>query len=260
MKQYLELLREVLNHGELREDRTGVGTLSIFSYKMRFKLANGFPLVTTKKVHWKSIAHELLWFLRGETNSKILEAYGVKIWRDWADENGELGPIYGAQWRAWNGEIDQIDTILREIRENPNSRRMVVSAWNVAHLPSMALPPCHVLFQFYVAGNRLYCQVYQRSADCFLGVPFNIASYALLTHLIAHQSDLEVGDLVWIGGDCHIYSNHIHQVTQQISRDPLRLPTLQITTKMDKIEHYGFEDLTLIDYRYHPAIPAPLAV
>jgi len=264
MRQYLDLLRHVRNHGVQKNDRTGTGTLSVFGHQMRFDLGQGFPLVTTKKVHTKSIVHELLWFLRGETNVLSLQQAGVSIWDEWADEHGELGPVYGHQWRHWRGndgrEIDQIADLMRNIRSNPDSRRLIVSAWNVGDIPRMKLPPCHAFFQFYVAQGRLSCQLYQRSCDLFLGVPFNIASYALLTHMVAHQSDLGVGDFVWTGGDCHIYLNHLEQVELQLARDPLPLPTLVIRRKPPSIFDYAYEDFEIVGYQSHPAIRAPVAV
>jgi len=264
MRQYLDLLRHVRNHGVQKNDRPGTGTLSVFGHQMRFDLGQGFPLVTTKKVHTKSIVHELLWFLRGETNVLSLQQAGVSIWDEWADEHGELGPVYGHQWRHWRGndgrEIDQIADLMRNIRSNPDSRRLIVSAWNVGDIPRMKLPPCHAFFQFYVAQGRLSCQLYQRSCDLFLGVPFNIASYALLTHMVAHQSDLGVGDFVWTGGDCHIYLNHLEQVELQLARDPLPLPTLVIRRKPPSIFDYAYEDFEIVGYQSHPAIRAPVAV
>jgi len=264
MRQYLDLLRHVRNHGVQKNDRTGTGTLSVFGHQMRFDLGQGFPLVTTKKVHTKSIVHELLWFLRGETNVISLQQAGVSIWDEWADEHGELGPVYGHQWRHWRGndgrEIDQIADLMRNIRSNPDSRRLIVSAWNVGDIPRMKLPPCHAFFQFYVAQGRLSCQLYQRSCDLFLGVPFNIASYALLTHMVAHQSGLGVGDFVWTGGDCHIYLNHLEQVELQLARDPLPLPTLVIRRKPPSIFDYAYEDFEIVGYQSHPAIRAPVAV
>jgi len=264
MRQYLDLLRHVRDHGVQKDDRTGTGTLSVFGHQMRFDLGQGFPLVTTKKVHTKSIVHELLWFLRGETNVLSLQQAGVSIWDEWADEHGELGPVYGHQWRHWRGndgrEIDQIADLMRNIRSNPDSRRLIVSAWNVGDIPRMKLPPCHAFFQFYVAQGRLSCQLYQRSCDLFLGVPFNIASYALLTHMVAHQSDLGVGDFVWTGGDCHIYLNHLEQVELQLARDPLPLPTLVIRRKPPSIFDYAYEDFEIVGYQSHPAIRAPVAV
>jgi len=264
MRQYLDLLRHVRNHGVQKNDRTGTGTLSVFGHQMRFDLGQGFPLVTTKKVHTKSIVHELLWFLRGETDVLSLQQAGVSIWDEWADEHGELGPVYGHQWRHWRGndgrEIDQIADLMRNIRSNPDSRRLIVSAWNVGDIPRMKLPPCHAFFQFYVAQGRLSCQLYQRSCDLFLGVPFNIASYALLTHMVAHQSGLGVGDFVWTGGDCHIYLNHLEQVELQLARDPLPLPTLVIRRKPPSIFDYAYEDFEIVGYQSHPAIRAPVAV
>jgi thymidylate synthase len=264
MRPYLDLLRYVRDHGVQKDDRTGTGTLSVFGHQMRFDLGQGFPLVTTKKVHTKSIVHELLWFLRGETNVRSLQQAGVSIWDEWADEQGELGPVYGHQWRHWKAtdgrEIDQIADLIRDIRRNPDSRRLIVSAWNVGDIPSMKLPPCHAFFQFYVAQGRLSCQLYQRSCDLFLGVPFNVASYALLTHLVAQQCDLDVGDFVWTGGDCHIYRNHLEQVELQLSREPLPLPKLAIRRKPPSIFEYAFEDFEIVGYQSHPAIRAPVAV
>jgi len=264
MRQYLEFMRQVRDHGHRKADRTGTGTLSVFGYQMRFDLARGFPLVTTKKVHTKSIFHELLWFLRGETNVRSLQAAGVTIWDEWADAQGELGPIYGYQWRSWpapgGGHVDQLANVVAEIRRNPDSRRLIVSAWNVGDIPRMKLPPCHAFFQFYVAEGRLSCQLYQRSADIFLGVPFNIASYALLTHLVAQQTDLGVGDFIWVGGDCHLYLNHLEQVDTQLARTPLPLPRLVIKRKAPTLFDYRFEDFELVGYESHPAIKAPVAV
>jgi thymidylate synthase len=264
MQQYLEFMRHVRDHGHRKADRTGTGTLSVFGYQMRFDLARGFPLLTTKKVHTKSIVHELLWFLRGETNVRSLQAAGVTIWDEWADANGELGPIYGHQWRSWpmpdGGHVDQLANLLAEIRRNPDSRRLIVSAWNVSDIPRMKLPPCHAFFQFYVADRRLSCQLYQRSADIFLGVPFNIASYALLTHLIAEQCDLGVGDFVWTGGDCHLYLNHLEQVETQLSRTPLPLPKLVLKRRAPTLFDYRYEDIEIAGYESHPAIKAPVAV
>ncbi|MGV0154645.1 thymidylate synthase [Rhodococcus sp. GB-02] len=260
---YEDLLRLVMETGSAKSDRTGTGTRSIFGHQMRFDLADGFPLVTTKKVHLKSIVNELLWFLRGDSNVAWLHEHGVSIWDEWADENGELGPVYGVQWRSWptpSGEhIDQITQTVETLRTNPDSRRIIVSAWNVADIPQMALAPCHAFFQFYVADGKLSCQLYQRSADMFLGVPFNIASYALLTHMMAQQAGLDVGEFVWTGGDCHIYDNHVDQVTEQLGREPLPLPTLKLN-KRDSIFDYTFEDVEIVDYQYHPAIKAPVAV
>src|SRR5258708_1760952 len=264
MRQYLELMRHILEHGNRKQDRTGTGTLSVFGPQLRFDLQAGFPLLTTKKVHLKSIIHELLWFLKGETNTRYLKQNGVSIWDEWADKNGELGPVYGYQWRSWPApdgrHIDQISKVIGDIKSNPNSRRLIVSAWNVAELDKMALAPCHAFFQFYVADGKLSCQLYQRSADMFLGVPFNIASYALLTHMIAQQTGLGVGDFVWTGGDTHIYDNHVEQVTQQLSREPFPLPTLRITRKPESIFDYTFEDFEVVDYQHHPAIRGAVAV
>jgi thymidylate synthase len=264
MQQYLEFMRHVRDHGHRKADRTGTGTLSVFGYQMRFDLGAGYPLLTTKKVHTKSIIHELLWFLRGETNVRSLQAAGVTIWDEWADPNGELGPVYGYQWRSWptpdGGHVDQIANVLAEIRRNPDSRRLIVSAWNVGQIPQMRLPPCHAFFQFYVADGKLSCQLYQRSCDIFLGVPFNIASYALLTHMVAQQCDLGVGDFVWTGGDCHLYLNHLEQVELQLSRAPRPLPRLAILRKPASIAEYRFEDFEIRDYDPHPAIKAPVAV
>lgn len=264
MQQYLDLMRHVFNHGVTKQDRTGTGTRSVFGWQMRFNLAEGFPLVTTKKVHLKSIIHELIWFLQGSTNIAYLKQNNVSIWDEWADEQGNLGPVYGKQWRSWpdgnGGEIDQIAELIERIKKDPDSRRLIISAWNVADLPKMALAPCHAFFQFYVAQGRLSCQLYQRSADIFLGVPFNIASYALLTHMIAQQCDLEVGDFVWTGGDCHLYSNHIEQTQLQLSREPMQLPTLNIKRKPASIFDYQFEDFEFEGYQSHPAIKAPVAV
>jgi thymidylate synthase len=264
VRQYLDLLREALEHGAVKDDRTGTGTRSLFGRQLRFDLREGFPLVTTKKLHLKSIVHELLWFLKGETNIAYLKANGVGIWDEWADADGELGPVYGKQWRRWSApdgrEVDQVRWVVDEIRRNPDSRRLIVSAWNVADLPDMALMPCHALFQFYVADGQLSCQLYQRSADIFLGVPFNIASYALLTHMLAQQCDLDVGDFVWTGGDCHIYSNHAEQVALQLSREPRPYPTLVIKRKPASIFDYTYEDFAVEGYDPHPAIKAPVAV
>ena len=264
MQAYLDFMRHVRDRGHRKNDRTGTGTLAVFGYQMRFDLGRGFPLLTTKKIHTKSIVHELLWFLRGETSVRSLQAKGVTIWDEWADANGELGPIYGYQWRSWPApdgrHIDQISQVLAEIRRNPDSRRLIVSAWNVADIPRMKLPPCHAFFQFYVADGRLSCQLYQRSADIFLGVPFNIASYALLTHMMAQQSDLAAGDLVWTGGDCHLYANHSEQVEIQLAREPLPLPQLLIRRKPPSLFDYAFEDFEIVGYAPHPAIKAPVAV
>jgi len=264
MQQYLDLMRHVLEHGTEKTDRTGTGTRSVFGHQMRFDLAQGFPLVTTKKLHLKSIIHELIWFLNGSTNIAYLKENGVSIWDDWADENGNLGPIYGYQWRSWpdsdGGHIDQISQVMEQIKNTPDSRRMIVSAWNVADIPNMKLPPCHALFQFYVADGKLSCQLYQRSADIFLGVPFNIASYALLTHMMAQQAGLEVGDFVWSGGDCHLYSNHLEQVNLQLSRTPLALPQLHIKRVPASIFDYQFDDFDILNYQSYPHIKAPVAV
>ena len=264
MRQYLDLMRHVLRHGHKKSDRTGTGTLSVFGHQMRFSLSEGFPLVTTKKCHLKSIIYELLWFLQGDTNIKYLKDNGVSIWDEWAGENGDLGPIYGRQWRSWPSvekqEIDQIAEVIEQIRNTPDSRRMVVSSWNVSELNKMKLSPCHALFQFYVAEGKLSCQLYQRSADIFLGVPFNIASYALLTHMMAEQTGLEVGDFIWTGGDCHLYSNHMEQVQLQLSRTPHPLPKLVIKRKPDSIFDYGFADFEITGYESHPHIKAPVAV
>ena len=268
MQAYLDLMRHVLTHGLEKADRTGTGTRSVFGWQMRFALADGFPLVTTKKVHTKSIVHELLWFLRGETNVRSLQEAGVSIWDEWADAAGELGPVYGPQWRAWpaprpddpHRTIDQIAWVIAEIQRNPDSRRLIVSAWNVGQIPDMALAPCHAFFQFYVADGKLSCQLYQRSADIFLGVPFNIASYALLTHLVAAQTNLAVGDFVWTGGDCHLYSNHFEQAREQLSRAPLPLPQLRLARRPASIFDYAYEDILIEGYQSHPAIKAPVAV
>jgi thymidylate synthase len=264
MRQYLDFLRHIREHGSAKNDRTGTGTSSVFGYQMRFDLNEGFPLVTTKKLHLRSIIYELLWFLRGDTNLKYLHDHGVSIWDEWADENGELGPVYGRQWRSWPTQdgrhIDQISQVLEQLKSNPDSRRILVSAWNVGELDRMALLPCHALFQFYVAGGRLSCQLYQRSADALLGVPFNIASYALLTHMIAQQCHFEVGDFVWTGGDCHLYSNHLEQAELQLSRTPFPLPQLKILRKPPSLFEYAYEDFEIVDYRYHAAIKAPIAV
>lgn len=260
---YEDLLRLVLETGTPKADRTGTGTRSVFGHQMRFDLSAGFPLVTTKRVHLRSIVHELLWFLRGESNVAYLHENNVTIWDEWADADGELGPVYGVQWRSWptpdGGHVDQITELLDNLRRDPDSRRHIVSAWNVADIPSMALAPCHAFFQFYVADGRLSCQLYQRSADLFLGVPFNIASYALLTHMVAQQVGLEVGDFVWTGGDCHIYDNHVDQVREQLSRTPYPAPTLELR-KADSLFDYTFDDVQVRDYQYHPAIKAPVAV
>ncbi|WP_243401009.1 MULTISPECIES: thymidylate synthase [Isoptericola] len=257
------MLRDVLEHGTRKADRTGTGTRSVFGRQIRYDLSAGFPLVTTKRVHLKSIAYELLWFLRGEANVRWLQERGVSIWDEWADVDGELGPVYGVQWRSWptpdGRHVDQIAAVIEQIRHNPDSRRHLVSAWNVAEIDNMALPPCHVMFQFYVADGRLSCQLYQRSADLFLGVPFNIASYALLTHMVAAQTGLAVGDFVWTGGDCHVYDNHVDQVTTQLARDPYPYPTLRLAPR-DSIDAYEYEDIEVVGYRHHPGIKAPVAV
>ena len=264
MRTYLDYLRHILDHGERKDDRTGTGTLSVFGYQMRFDLAEGFPLVTTKRIHLRSVIHELLWFLRGETNVRSLNENGVTIWDEWADADGELGPVYGKQWRRWEGRdgrvVDQIASVVDRIRTNPDSRRLIVSAWKVDEIEEMALPPCHLLFQFYVAGGRLSCQLYQRSADSFLGVPFNIAGYALLTHMMAQQCDLEPGTFVWTGGDCHIYLNHLDQVREQLARTPFPRPRLVLKRRPPTIFDYRYDDFEVVDYRYHPRIAAPVAV
>jgi len=264
MQQYLSMMRHVREHGARKEDRTGTGTLSVFGYQMRFDLSQGFPLVTTKKLHTKSIVHELLWFLSGDSNIRYLKENGVSIWNDWADDDGELGPIYGVQWRNWRTEsgktVDQISDVVKRLREDPDSRRNLVCAWNVAEVPIMALPPCHCLFQFYVADGKLSCQLYQRSADIFLGVPFNVASYALLTHMLAQQANLKVGDFVWTGGDCHLYQNHIEQADKQLAREPLSLPRLAIKRRPESIFDYKFEDFEILNYESHSHIKAAVAV
>lgn len=262
--QYEELMRFVFEHGVEKSDRTGTGTRSHFGYQMRFDLQQGFPLVTTKKIHLRSVVYELLWFLRGDSNVRWLQENGVKIWDEWADAEGELGPIYGVQWRSWptpdGGSIDQISQLVEQIKNNPDSRRHIVVAWNVANIDEMQLPPCHCLFQFYVAEGKLSCQLYQRSADIFLGVPFNIASYALLTHMIAQQCDLEVGEFIWTGGDTHIYSNHFEQVKEQLAREPYPYPQLKILRKPESLFDYQFEDFEFENYLHHPLIKAPVAV
>ncbi len=264
MKQYLDLLSHVLENGNLKEDRTGTGTKSVFGYQMRFNLQEGFPLVTTKKLHLRSIIHELLWFLQGITNIDYLHQNKVTIWDEWADENGDLGPVYGKQWRAWETKdgkvIDQISELIEQIKTNPNSRRLLVSAWNVGDVDKMALPPCHVLFQFYVANNKLSCQLYQRSADIFLGVPFNIASYAILTHMIAQVCNLEVGDFVHTFGDAHLYTNHFDQARLQLSRSPYPIPELKLNKEIKNIFDFRFEDIEIVNYTSHPTIKAPIAV
>ena len=264
MKNYLDLMADILASGARKTDRTGTGTLSVFGRQLRFDLSDGFPLVTTKKLHLRSIIHELLWFLSGDTNIKYLNDHGVTIWDEWADANGELGPVYGHQWRSWPApdgrHIDQITQVLEQIRSKPDSRRHIVSAWNPAEVDKMALPPCHALFQFYVADGRLSCQLYQRSADYFLGVPFNIASYALLTHMFAQQCDLQPGEFVWTGGDVHLYTNHLEQARLQLTREPYALPQLNILRRPDSIFGYRFEDFQIDGYQSHPAIKAPIAV
>ena len=264
MQQYLDLLQHILDKGVQKADRTGTGTISTFGYQMRFNLADGFPMVTTKKLHLRSIIHELLWFLKGETNIAYLKENGVSIWDEWADDNGELGPVYGKQWRSWEGAdgktIDQVSEVLKQIKNNPDSRRMIVSAWNVADLPEMALMPCHALFQFYVAEGKLSCQLYQRSADVFLGVPFNIASYALLTLMMAQVCDLHPGEFIHTFGDVHIYNNHLDQVHTQLSRKPFPLPQMKINPEVKDLFAFKFEDFTLENYQSHPAIKAPVAV
>lgn len=262
-RQYEDLLAKIMREGTEKSDRTGTGTRSLFGAQLRYDLSKGFPLITTKRVHMKSVIGELLWFLSGDSNVHWLQENGVRIWNEWADENGDLGPVYGVQWRRWNAgdgrEIDQISQVLETLKTNPDSRRMIVSAWNVGDLPKMALEPCHAFFQLYVADGRLSLQLYQRSADMFLGVPFNIASYSLLTHMFAQQAGLEVGDFVWTGGDCHIYSNHVEQVTEQLSREPYPFPTLKLR-KADSMFSYGFDDVEIVGYEHHPTIKAPVAV
>ncbi len=264
MQQYLDLMRHVRDSGMRRDDRTGTGTISLFGYQMRFDLAAGFPLVTTKKLHLRSIIHELLWFLQGDTNIRYLRENGVRIWDDWADESGDLGPVYGYQWRSWptpsGGSLDQISGVVEQIINSPDSRRLMVTAWNPADVEAMALPPCHCLFQFYVAAGRLSCQLYQRSADIFLGVPFNIASYALLTMMIAQVTGLKLGEFVHTFGDAHLYSNHLEQVELQLSRDPLPLPQMRLNPDIDSLFEFSFEDLELQNYQSHPHIKAPIAV
>jgi thymidylate synthase len=264
MQQYLDMMRLVRETGTRKEDRTGTGTLSVFGHQMRFDLGQGFPLVTTKRLHVKSIIHELLWFLSGDSNIRYLKENGVSIWDEWADENGELGPVYGVQWRSWPApdgrKIDQVAQIMQQLRETPDSRRIILSAWNVAEIENMALPPCHCLFQFHVADGRLSCQLYQRSCDIFLGVPFNIASYALLTHMLAQQADLDVGDFIWTGGDCHLYLNHLDQADEQLTREPLPLPKLAIRRRPPSIFDYRYEDFEILGYEAHPHIKAAVAV
>ncbi|MCH8099659.1 MAG: thymidylate synthase [Proteobacteria bacterium] len=264
MQQYLALMRQVRDTGIRKQDRTGIGTVSLFGHQMRFDLSAGFPLVTTKKLHLRSLIHELLWFLSGDSNIRYLKENGVSIWDDWADENGDLGPVYGVQWRRWptpdGRTVDQIEQIIRQLRESPDSRRIILSAWNVAEIDNMALPPCHCLVQFYVADGKLSCLMYQRSCDIFLGVPFNIASYALLTHMLAQQADLTVGDFIWTGGDCHLYSNHLAQADEQLTREPLPLPRLAIKRRPDSIFDYQYEDFEILNYQSHPHIKAAIAV
>ncbi|HTJ49834.1 MAG TPA: thymidylate synthase [Cyclobacteriaceae bacterium] len=264
MRQYLDLMQDILDNGAQKTDRTGTGTLSVFGRQLRFDLSKGFPLVTTKKLHLRSIIYELLWFLNGDTNIKYLKDNGVSIWDEWADENGELGPVYGHQWRSWPApdgrSIDQITQVLNQIKQKPDSRRHIVSAWNPAEVDKMALPPCHALFQFYVADGKLSCQLYQRSADYFLGVPFNIASYALITYMFAQQCDLEPGEFVWTGGDVHLYTNHLEQARLQLSREPFALPQLNIKRKPASVFDYQFEDFEIVNYQAHPSIKAPIAV
>jgi len=264
MQQYLDMMRLVRDTGARKEDRTGTGTLSVFGHQMRFDLGKGFPLVTTKKLHLRSIIHELLWFLSGDSNIRYLKENGVSIWDEWADEDGDLGPVYGVQWRSWptpdGRKIDQVTQIMQQLREDPDSRRIILSAWNVAEIDNMALPPCHCLFQFYVADGKLSCQLYQRSCDIFLGVPFNIASYALLTHMLAQQADLKVGDFIWTGGDCHLYVNHLEQTNEQLERETLPLPTLAIKRRPKSIFDYKFEDFEILNYEAHPHIKAAVAV
>ncbi len=264
MQTYLQLIEHILQHGVEKGDRTGTGVLSTFAYQMRFNLTEGFPLVTTKKLHMRSIIHELLWFLKGDTNIAYLRENGVSIWDAWADEEGDLGPVYGKQWRSWptadGRSVDQLSEVVTQIKTNPDSRRLLVSAWNVGELDKMALAPCHMLFQFYVVNNRLSCQLYQRSADVFLGVPFNIASYALLTHMVAQQCGLEVGEFIWTGGDCHLYMNHLEQARTQVQREPLPLPQLLIKRKPASLFDYQFDDFEFLNYQSHPAIKAPISV
>lgn len=264
MRQYLDFLAHIIDRGVEKNDRTGTGTRSVFGYQMRFDLQAGFPLVTTKKLHTRSIVHELLWFLRGETNVRYLREHGVTIWDEWADAQGDLGPIYGAMWRSWPAPdgtmIDQLSAVLKEMKSNPDSRRLIVSSWNVAELPKMALAPCHVLFQFYIAQGKLSCQLYQRSADAFLGVPFNVASYALLTHMVAHQCDLHAGDFIWTGGDCHLYTTHLEQARLQLTRTPLPLPQLAFKRRPTSLFEYRYDDIEFENYHAHPPIRAEVAV
>ncbi len=264
MEQYLNLIRRILDEGELKGDRTGTGTLSVFGHQMRFDLSKGFPMVTTKKLHLKSIVYELLWFLKGDTNVKYLQDNGVRIWNEWADENGDLGPVYGKQWRQWEAKdgriIDQVESAIEMIKSNPNSRRIIVSAWNVGELAEMALMPCHAFFQFHVANGKLNCQLYQRSADVFLGVPFNIASYALLTHMMAQVCDLQPGVFVHTIGDAHLYNNHLDQARLQITREPLKLPDLKLNPNITNIDDFDFEDIEVVGYQHHPHIAAPISI
>ncbi|OON94390.1 MAG: thymidylate synthase [Candidatus Epulonipiscioides saccharophilum] len=259
MKQYKELVKKIMEDGDLKEDRTGVGTKSIFGYQMRFDLSEGYPLVTLKRTYFKGVVHELLWFLRGETNIKYLQENNVNIWNEWADEQGELGPIYGSQWRDFNG-VDQIANVMKQIKENPDSRRLIVNAWNASEIDKMALPPCHIFFQFYVCNGRISCQMYQRSADTFLGVPFNIASYSLLLHMVAHVSGLKVGEFIHTIGDAHIYLNHMEQVERMLKREPRKLPELKILRKVDSIFDFKYEDFELVDYNPHKSIKAEVAI
>jgi thymidylate synthase len=264
MQQYLSLMQHVRENGTQRDDRTGTGTLGVFGHQMRFDLSKGFPLVTTKKLHMRSIIHELLWFLRGDGNTQYLKDNGVSIWDEWADDNGDLGPVYGVQWRSWpkpdGGTVDQISQVMQQLRETPDSRRIIVSAWNPGQLEEMALPPCHMMFQLHVADGKLSCQLYQRSCDIFLGVPFNIASYALLTHMIAQQADLAVGDFIWTGGDCHLYLNHLEQADEQLQREPMQLPRLAIKRRPPRIFDYQFDDFEIVNYEPHAHIRAAVAV
>ena len=264
MRQYLDLMRHVRDNGARKEDRTGTGTLSVFGHQMRFDLGEGFPLVTTKKLHMRSIIHELLWFLRGDSNIQYLHDNGVSIWDEWADENGDLGPVYGVQWRSWptpdGGMIDQVSEVMRQLREDPDSRRIIVNAWNVSELDNMASPPCHMMFQLHVSDGKLSCQLYQRSCDIFLGVPFNIASYALLTHMFAQQADLAVGDFIWTGGDCHLYLNHLEQADEQLTREPMPLPRLAIKRRPASIFDYEYDDFEILNYQPHAHIKAAVAV
>jgi len=264
MEQYLDFLRRILNEGDTKEDRTGTGTISLFGHQMRFDLSEGLPAVTTKKVHWPSVIHELLWFLSGETNVGYLRENGVRIWNEWADDNGDLGPVYGKQWRKWETTdgrvIDQISNAVEMIKKNPESRRIIVSAWNVGELDKMALMPCHAFFQFYVREGKLSCQLYQRSADAFLGVPFNISSYSLLTCMIAQVCNLEPGEFIWTGGDCHLYKNHVEQAKEQIVREPLPLPKLELNIDVDSIDDFDYSSIKIVGYQHHPHIPAPISI